>query len=290
MSEGDEGLRSTYSDVLIGATHHGDEHVQENDDHDRAVHAEHQQADKHGERVLLVDLKCLQVDETERAPEERLQGFEQARTSDEGKASITRSCLDSLGEMLVNILGTVLVETAVLLTLVLLHACVVPEQLIEATGEGEDHEQDHHAELENVVHHAAERDLQWPEMRIDGEDVDQFQRAEDVRRSEDALGDQRGIPGVPVASANIVARGEADGIGRDIVMHTGRRLRGLNGTEFSLQVAFLSIDLKRKTWTSRDERQGETHFDIGHDSKHDRRHVQTIGDPIEQIPCVRLEG
>ena len=62
MSEGDEGPRSTYSDVLVGAAHHGNEHVQENDDHDRAVHAEHQQADEHGERVLLVDLKCLQVD------------------------------------------------------------------------------------------------------------------------------------------------------------------------------------------------------------------------------------
>ena len=80
MSERDEGPRSTYSDVLIRATHHGYEHVQENNDHDRTIHAEHQQADEHGKRVLLVDLKCLQINQTERAPEERLQGFEQART------------------------------------------------------------------------------------------------------------------------------------------------------------------------------------------------------------------
>ena len=67
---------------MIGAAHHGDEHVEEDDDHDARIDAEHQQADEHGEGVFLVDLKGLQVDQAESAPEERLQRFEEATTDE----------------------------------------------------------------------------------------------------------------------------------------------------------------------------------------------------------------
>ena len=69
----------SYGDVLIGATHHGDEHVEKDDDHDARIDAEHQQADEHGECVFLVDLKGLQIDQAKGAPEERLQRFEEAK-------------------------------------------------------------------------------------------------------------------------------------------------------------------------------------------------------------------
>lgn len=50
------------------------------------------------------------------------------------------------------------------------------------TTEGKQHESVQEEELEDVEDHAAERDLQRPEVRVDAEDVDQFEEA--ARRGE----------------------------------------------------------------------------------------------------------
>ena len=64
-----------------------------------------------------------------------------------------------------NFFRTVLIDTCqVLLAFALLHSGVVPEQLVETTGEGEGHEKNENAESKNVMNHATERDLQWTQM------------------------------------------------------------------------------------------------------------------------------
>ncbi len=57
----------------------------------------------------------------------------------------------------------------------LLEVGVVPEQLVHAAREGEEHEDEEEEELEDVHDHAGEGHLQRAEVRVDGEDVDQLQ-------------------------------------------------------------------------------------------------------------------
>ena len=56
----------------------------------------------------------------------------------------------------------------------LLQVCVVPQQLVHAAGEGEEDEEVEEGELHDVNHHPAQRHLQGPEVRVDGENVDKF--------------------------------------------------------------------------------------------------------------------
>ena len=56
-----------------------------------------------------------------------------------------------------------------------LHVCVIPEQLIHAAGEGKAHQCVNGEELEDIDDHAAQRDLQWSEVRIHGKYVHQFE-------------------------------------------------------------------------------------------------------------------
>ena len=45
-----------------------------------------------------------------------------------------------------------------------------------------------------------ERNLQWPEVRIDGEDVDEFYGRENVRSGEETLGYECRLPRVPMTA------------------------------------------------------------------------------------------
>jgi hypothetical protein len=57
--------------------HHGDEQVQQHDNVDDAVAAEHEHAPEAREYLDAVQLEALEIDETERRPEERLRRLEQ---------------------------------------------------------------------------------------------------------------------------------------------------------------------------------------------------------------------
>lgn len=74
---------------------------------------------------------------------------------------------------------------------------VVEVQLVEAVGEGQQHQAVYEQELEDVQQHPAQRDLQGPQVRVRGEQGDEAQRAEDVGDGEERLGHQRGVPHVP---------------------------------------------------------------------------------------------
>ena len=56
----------------------------------------------------------------------------------------------------------------------LLQVGVVPEQLVHAAGEGEEHQEVKECELHDVNHHPAQGDLEGPQVRVDGENVDKF--------------------------------------------------------------------------------------------------------------------
>lgn len=62
---------------LIGMIHHSDQQVEENDDVDDSIRAEHQHAPEPREDLDAVQLERVQVDQTERRPEQRLHRLEQ---------------------------------------------------------------------------------------------------------------------------------------------------------------------------------------------------------------------
>ena len=68
---------ATHRDVLVAVAEHGDEHVQQHDDHDGAVGAEHELADELGEVVLLLQLEVRDVDQAVDGEVEGLQDLEQ---------------------------------------------------------------------------------------------------------------------------------------------------------------------------------------------------------------------
>ena len=76
---------STYSDVLIGVVHHGDEHVEENHQRDDVVGAKHGGSHKLCELVVRLNVGDVQTDQAEYGPEQRLQSLKQA-TSRKRKA------------------------------------------------------------------------------------------------------------------------------------------------------------------------------------------------------------
>ena len=74
---------------------------------------------------------------------------------------------------------------------------VLPEQLVHAAREGDEQQEDEEEEFHDVHHHPAQRDLQRAQVRVDGEDVDQLQLAEDVGGREQRLGDEVRIERIP---------------------------------------------------------------------------------------------
>ena len=58
--------------------HHGDEEVEEDDDVDEGVAAEHEEAEEARELLDARQLEVLQVDQTEHRPEQRLRRLPQA--------------------------------------------------------------------------------------------------------------------------------------------------------------------------------------------------------------------
>lgn len=59
-----------YGDYLIGIAHHGNEHVDENNDHNGAVDAKHEQTNKHCKGMLPIErVEAIFFDKTERSPE-----------------------------------------------------------------------------------------------------------------------------------------------------------------------------------------------------------------------------
>ena len=73
------------------------------------------------------------------------------------------------------------------------HFGVVPKQLVHAARKRKEHQYVDREELENVDHHATERDLQRTEVRIHREDVDELQRAEYVGGRKQSLGQKNRI-------------------------------------------------------------------------------------------------
>lgn len=65
-------------DDLVRVAHHGDQHVQQHDDVDDTVRAEHQHRPEAREALDALQLEGHQVDEAERRPEQRLGRFEEA--------------------------------------------------------------------------------------------------------------------------------------------------------------------------------------------------------------------
>lgn len=91
--------------------------------------------------------------------------------------------------------------------LLLLQVRKVPQQLIQTTGKGEQHQRIDAEELDNVDNHAAQGDLQGPKMRIYREQMHEFQRRKDIRCSEESFSNQLGIKVVPVLPGNIRGTG-----------------------------------------------------------------------------------
>lgn len=59
----------TYRDQLIRVIHHGDEQVEQDDNVDDRVAAEHEQTPESCETLDAGQLKVVQIDETESSPE-----------------------------------------------------------------------------------------------------------------------------------------------------------------------------------------------------------------------------
>ena len=69
----------TNRNYLIGIAHHSDKHVDEHNDHDCTVDAEHEQPNEHSERMLAVErVETVFLNIAEHTPIQSLQCFEQA--------------------------------------------------------------------------------------------------------------------------------------------------------------------------------------------------------------------
>lgn len=76
-------------------------------------------------------------------------------------------------------------------------ALIVEVELIKAIGKCKQDQAEDEKELEDVEQHAAQRDLQRPQVGVGREESDEPQRAEDVGDSEEGLGHQGGVQHVP---------------------------------------------------------------------------------------------
>lgn len=67
---------ATYSDELVGVVHHGDEHVEQNNQRDDIVRPKHGRPDELGELVPGLHVGDVQVQQPEYRPEQRLESLE----------------------------------------------------------------------------------------------------------------------------------------------------------------------------------------------------------------------
>lgn len=77
---------------------------------------------------------------------------------------------------------------------------VVKVELVEAVGEGQQHQAVDEEELEDVQQHSAQRDLQRPQVGVGSEEADEAQGAEDVGNGKQSFRHQGGVPHLPAAS------------------------------------------------------------------------------------------
>lgn len=110
----------------------------------------------------------------------------------------------------------------------------LPQQLIHPAPEGEEHEDVEHQPLGDVHGHPTKRDLarrrhyyfnvtllkreekkkkrllylQRPQVRVDGEDVDELEEGGDHPGAEQTLGDQVGVVGVPPLPFHMCGKGK----------------------------------------------------------------------------------
>lgn len=113
----------------------------------------------------------------------------------EGQFSQKTSEHDSRGE------GVVLPLTSDPFTVVGLFCrlrFVVKVKLVETVGEGQQHQAVDEEELEDIQQHPAQRDLKRTQVRVGGEERDETKRAEDVGDGEESLGDEGGVPHLPI--------------------------------------------------------------------------------------------
>lgn len=83
----------THRYYLIRVGHHGDEHVEQNNDVDHGVRPKQQQAPKPRETLDPGEIERRQIHETETGPEERLRRFKDAVTCAIQRNNITMQCL-----------------------------------------------------------------------------------------------------------------------------------------------------------------------------------------------------
>lgn len=72
------GQRETHVDHVVGVGHHGDQQVEEHNDVDHGVRAEHEHGPEPREGAQTHQLEGVQFNETERGPKQGLGGLEQA--------------------------------------------------------------------------------------------------------------------------------------------------------------------------------------------------------------------
>lgn len=117
---------STYSYILIWVTHHSNQHVKQDDNHDGRIHSIHQQTNKHRKCVFFIDLKCLKINQAECSPEESLQWFE--KTREKGTCSYCFLPTDwLLGKMFIDLFGTVFIFAGRLFAVSLFHSSIIPK-------------------------------------------------------------------------------------------------------------------------------------------------------------------
>jgi hypothetical protein len=97
-------------------------------------------------------------------------------------------------------------------------------------------------------------------MRIDSEDVDQFERREDIRRGEDALRNQRRIPGVPITSGQLP-----------------RDVRESRIEKFRLCLKSQSLHAEKRKLS---------HLQVGDKSQRKSAQVQRVCDKVQYIPQI----
>lgn len=87
-----------------------------------------------------------------------------------------------------------------MITLFPFQVSVVPHQLIESTAKGEQDQRVDEEELDNINDHPSKGHLQRSQMRIYGEDVDQFKERKDHSSSKSSFGQQHWVVWIPFLS------------------------------------------------------------------------------------------
>ena len=158
------------ADGLVRVAHHGDEHVQQDDHIAGDVAAEHEKSPEPGEILDAGQLKVAELDKTEDRPEESLRRFKEVRESPPDEAS--------------RLFGS---EAHLWPAFLPLQLCIVPQQLVEPTGEGKENEEAEANPLEDVHHHPAQADLEGTQVRVDTKNLYNLQEARDHARPKEPL-------------------------------------------------------------------------------------------------------